>query len=197
MKNVLAIVGSYRKGGMTDQLADAVLEGAAAGGAEVEKIYLLDKSISYCTNCRTCTQTPGEERGICPHEDDMAELLDRIESADSLIFAASTNYYNVTAMFRKFMERTVGYAHWPWGTPAPKVRKKKRNKKAVVITTSAAPSFLGRIFFGSIRALKATAGVFGAKTVGSLYVGLSGQQPDMKPSEREIKKARRLGEKLA
>jgi len=196
MKNVLAIVGTYRKGGVTDQVTDAVLEGAAAHGATTDKVYLIDRSISYCTNCRACTQPLGDDRGFCPLEDDMAELLDRIDAADALVFASPTNFYNVTALFRTFMERTVGYALWPWETPTPKYRKKKKSKKAVVITASAAPGFIGRVAFGSIRTLKITATVFGAKTVGSLFVGLAAQKSDSSPSEGVLKKARRLGGKL-
>jgi multimeric flavodoxin WrbA len=41
MAMVVAIIGSYRRGGITDQAVDAVLEGARAGGARTEKIYLI------------------------------------------------------------------------------------------------------------------------------------------------------------
>ena len=62
-KKILGIVGSYRRNGTIDTLVTEVLSSARAAGAETEKIYLLDKHIEFCTNCRTCTQKPGPERG--------------------------------------------------------------------------------------------------------------------------------------
>lgn len=64
-RKVVAIVGSYRKGGTVDTAVDAVLAGAREHGAETKKIYLIDQHIEYCRNCRSCTQDPGETRGKC------------------------------------------------------------------------------------------------------------------------------------
>ena len=62
---ITAIVGSYRKDGIIDTAIDEFLASAREEGAEVEKIYLIDKHIEFCTNCRTCTQQDGERRGQC------------------------------------------------------------------------------------------------------------------------------------
>ena len=53
---VTAIVGSYRKGGTVDRVIDEILAAAREAGAETTKIYLIDKHIEFCTNCRECTQ---------------------------------------------------------------------------------------------------------------------------------------------
>jgi hypothetical protein len=71
MAMVVAILGTYRRGGITDQAVDAVLEGARAGGARTEKIYLIEQRIEFCRNCRMCCQIPGRERGECVHQDDL------------------------------------------------------------------------------------------------------------------------------
>lgn len=199
MSSVLAIVGTYRKGGVTDRLSDAVLQAAADAGARTEKIYLIDKTIQYCTNCRTCTQQPGEQPGQCVIEDDMAEILEKIQAADALVLAAPTNFFNVTAVFRAFMERTVGYAYWPWekGAPGHRVKSGRRGKKAVLITASAAPTLLGRFAFRSLKALKTTATVLGAKPIGSIYVGLAAREPEIELPAAAVKKATRLGQRLA
>jgi multimeric flavodoxin WrbA len=68
---LVAIVGSYRKGGIIDTAIDEVLTAAKEEGAETVKIYLIDKHIEFCTNCRTCTQQEGLERGKCIIQDDM------------------------------------------------------------------------------------------------------------------------------
>ncbi len=80
-KKILGIVGSYRRGGIIDQTVSEVLAAAAEGGAEIEKVYLLDKHIAFCNNCRRCTQTKGTKPGGCVHHDDMGDLIDLIEGA--------------------------------------------------------------------------------------------------------------------
>jgi len=80
---IVAIVGTYRKGKVIDTLASEVLRGAADGGAETEKIYLVDKHIEFCENCRTCVQEKDVgRRGTCVHDDDMAGILDKVDAAD-------------------------------------------------------------------------------------------------------------------
>jgi len=54
-KRILGIVGSYRRNGTIDALVQAVLSAAEEQGAETDKIYLIDKHVEFCTNCRTCT----------------------------------------------------------------------------------------------------------------------------------------------
>ncbi len=64
-QTVVGIVGSYRKNGVIDALVTEILEGAAQQGAQTKKIYLQDRHIEFCTNCRVCMQQPGLERGKC------------------------------------------------------------------------------------------------------------------------------------
>ena len=53
---VTAIVGSYRKGGIIDTAVDEILAAAEQEGAEVAKIYLIDRHVEFCRNCRACMQ---------------------------------------------------------------------------------------------------------------------------------------------
>jgi multimeric flavodoxin WrbA len=114
-KKVVAIVGSYRKGGVVDRTVEAILQGAREKGAETHTIYLTEQQIGFCTNCRQCTQTPGAARGKCAQQDCLESILTEIEAADSLVLGSPVNYYNVTAIFRRFLERLLGYFYWPWG----------------------------------------------------------------------------------
>ena len=77
---VVAIVGSYRKGGTIDSAVESVLEGAREKGAQTHIIYLRDQHIEFCTNCRQCTQKPGTERGKCIQQDDLEQILQEIEA---------------------------------------------------------------------------------------------------------------------
>ncbi len=192
----IGIVGSYRKGNIVDSAVTEILAEAERQGVQTKKIYLQDQKIEFCTNCRSCMQIPGTQRGRCVIEDDLNSLLDEIESADSLVIGAPVNIGNVNALTRRFMERCVGYGYWPWNTSAPKTRVKGTTKKAVLVSSSAAPVIIGRYLTGALGALKKLSQLLGAKPVGVLWVGLVNKQ-QMELPEKAKKKARKLGRKLA
>lgn len=197
MKKVTAIVGSYRKNRIIDTIIDEILTSAKNEGADVEKIYLVDKHIEFCTNCRTCTQQEGQKRGVCVIADDMAAILDRIDASDAIILGSPMNFWTVTAVTKRFIERLVCYAYWPWGAHAPKVRNKQKTKKAVLITSSAAPAVIARLSSKIVGLLKSTANLLGAKTMGVLFIGLAASAEKGQVPDRLRKKAQLLGKKLA
>ena len=124
-------VGSYRKDGIIDTAIDEILTSAMEEGAEVTKVYLIDKHIEFCTNCRTCTQHEGQKRGECVIADDMSTVLDEIERSDVIVLGSPVNFGTVTAVMKMFIERLVCFAYWPWGMNAPKVRNTLKVKRAV------------------------------------------------------------------
>jgi NAD(P)H-dependent FMN reductase len=195
-RKVVAIVGSYRRGGTVDTAVEAILEGAREKGAETHTIYLTEKHIEFCTNCRRCTQDPGPERGSCVQHDDLNSILNEIDQADAIVLGAPVNFWNVTAIYRRFLERLVGYAYWPWGNPAPAGRNKMPTRKAALVASSAAPGFCIPLLTGTARALSATADLLGAKTVGRLWIGLSAMKPDQPLSRLTLARARRIGLRL-
>jgi multimeric flavodoxin WrbA len=197
MSTVVAVVGSYRRGGATDRAVEAVLEGARVLGARTRTFRLPQQNIAFCKNCRACTQLPGAERGKCTQEDDLEPMLKEIDAADAVVLASPVNFYNVTAIFRRFEERLVGAAYWPWGQNFPKARKPKASKKAILIASSAAPGFLIPIATGAARALSTTARMLDAKPVGKLWIGFVSREERPTLPARTIERARRMGMKLA
>jgi len=195
---VLGIVGSYRRGGTIDQAVSEVLAGAAEAGAGVEKIYLLDRHVEFCTNCRRCTQLPGPGPGPCIHQDAMAGLIAAIESADALVVGAPVNSGGVNALTQRFIERLVGFVYWPWGQPAPKLRRAGRPRKvAVLVTSSAMPAFMARLTTGAMRTLKQAAKVVGARPAATLYAGQAAVAERPVLEQRLVRRARRAGRRLA
>jgi hypothetical protein len=96
-----------------------------------------------------------------------------------------------------FSERLAVYGYWPWGKNAPVFRKAKLPKKpAILISSCAAPSLLGRLTYGTNRNLKVAAKTMGGKIVGSIVMGMVSQerQPDL-PSRAE-RKIKRLAPRL-
>jgi multimeric flavodoxin WrbA len=198
MTQILAINGAYRAGGITDQAIDVMVHSLRQAGTDVEVISLRDYPIEFCRNCRACTQSSGPEPGHCIQDDGMQALIEKIEQADGYIMAAPTNFNTVTAIFKRFMERLVVYADWPWGTNTPKFRKRGNiHKKAVLISSSAAPAIMGRWLFTSCRQLKVAAKTVGAKSVGTLFTGLIADEAEPHLSDRAKARAARLALKLA
>lgn len=197
MTKILVINGSYRDGGITDQIIEIMGESLRLAGAEVEIVRLRQNPIEFCLNCRACTQQPGDVPGECVQHDNMQKLVDSIENSDGYILASPTNFGSVTAVFKRFMERLVVYAYWPWDMNAPKYRKANTpRKKAVLVSSCAAPGVLGRWIYGTNKQLKTTAQTIGADTVGTLITGLIATEPHYELSEKMQLKAKALAVKL-
>lgn len=194
---VLVINGSYRDDGITDQAVDVTVEALRNAGAETEIINLRDYPIEFCLNCRECTQQPGNAPGRCVLDDGMHDLIDKIESSQAYVLASPTNFSSVTAIFKRFMERLVTYAYWPWDKSYPKFRKAGlAQKKAMLISSSAAPSWMGRWLFGSGRQLDMTAKTIGAKSIGTLFTGMASTEKHQRLTRQSADRARALAARL-
>ena len=197
-KKIVGIIGSYRKGHIIDSAVSAVLKGAQEAGAQTKKIYLLDKRIEFCDNCRACTQEKDVARGKCVHDDDMEEILKEIDRAHGIVLGSPVNFSTVTALMKRFIERLIVFGYWPWTNAAPKMRSKTPDKKAVLVASSAAPAFMGRIMMpNALSVMKAAAKCMGAKVIARLYFGLVAGEKDRKLDPKALAKAFEAGWQLA
>jgi len=197
MSRILVINGSYRDDGITDQAVAAAIAALNGSGVETEIINLRNYPIEFCLNCRECTQQPGESPGQCVLDDGMQDLIDKIEASQGFILAAPTNFGSVTAIFKRFMERLVAYAYWPWDKPYPQFRKAKApRKKAMLISSSAAPALMGRWLFGSSKQLRMAAQTIGAEPVGTLFTGMTSTDKHRQLPQKTLTRARAMAIKL-
>ncbi|QYZ78617.1 flavodoxin family protein [Methanofollis formosanus] len=102
---ILGVGGSPRRGGNTDILLDRILEGAAAGGAEVEGVHLRDYTLEACTGCERCRRDLTCTRFL----DGMHLLYPKLEGAGGLVIGSPTYNYNVTSMTKSFIDRLYPY----------------------------------------------------------------------------------------
>lgn len=102
-KRVLIIAGSPRHGGNSDILCDRFMAGAMEAGNEVEKYFVADHKIDYCSACYYCY---AHDR-VCCKKDDMAALLDKILAADVLVLATPVYMYSVSAQLKAVFDRAV------------------------------------------------------------------------------------------
>jgi multimeric flavodoxin WrbA len=101
-KKVLVLSASPRKGGNSDLLCDQFVLGAKEAGNQVEKIFLRDKKINYCTGCGTCQSNGGK----CVQTDDMAEVLDKMIAADVVVMATPVYFYTMNGQMKTLIDRT-------------------------------------------------------------------------------------------
>ncbi|MDI6853180.1 MAG: flavodoxin family protein [Deltaproteobacteria bacterium] len=98
---IIGIWGSPRKGGNSELLLNAFLEGAREAGAEVERIALRELKISPCLEIYHCFKD-----GTCPIKDDMLPLYDKLLAADVVALASPIFFYSLSAQAKAMIDRT-------------------------------------------------------------------------------------------
>ena len=178
--NVLAIVGSPRKGKSTDRLVDKSIEGvkSKAPSFQITKIYLSDKNIHYCKDCLACWKSKTTDAyAKCAIRDDMDEINKALVNADYLIMGTPVHMAYASSLMMTFLERICWTFAKPEksyvlvkGCPAPRSPKKR---KAIVIAVSGMIPSRYKTFCNA--ATPQISGVIedslNAKTVGKLYAG--------------------------
>ena len=100
-KTVLILSSSPRRGGNSDLLCDQFLLGVKEAGHRVEKVFLKDRKINYCTGCGTCF----EGKKPCPQKDDMPGILDRMVAADVIVMATPVYFYTMCGQMKTLIDR--------------------------------------------------------------------------------------------
>lgn len=107
-KKILAINGSPRaQKSSTNLLIEPFLAGARQAGAETESVFVTKMEIKDCIGCFGCwNKTPG----TCVLKDDMAMLLEKIKSADIVVWGTPLYHFGMTARLKRILERTLPLA---------------------------------------------------------------------------------------
>ena len=94
MGKILAICGSPRKGGNTEQLLNICLDRAKELGAETKLIALHDREVRGCIACMQCKQ---HGDGKCyGHEDDLNDIASEVYTTDALILGSPVYFSTPT-----------------------------------------------------------------------------------------------------
>lgn len=102
---IFAVNGSPRmKKGITHILLENFLEGARSAGATTETVFLQKQKIKYCLGCLDCwVKTPG----VCVHNDDMKQLIEKMDCADCLVLGTPVYVDGMTAQTKTFLDRMM------------------------------------------------------------------------------------------
>ncbi|QTX33125.1 flavodoxin family protein [Aminithiophilus ramosus] len=102
MTKVTLILGSPRRGGNTETLAEAFL--SAPGKAErIDRFRLYDMSFQGCIDCRGCW-TQGRP---CLFDDDLTALYESLREADVVLFASPLYWYSWTGPVKTLWDRLL------------------------------------------------------------------------------------------
>ncbi len=94
------------KKSQTRRLVQAVLDGAAAKGAETEYVDLRKLKIEYCIGCRKCFAT-----GKCIINDDYATLFEKMSAADGMVWGSPNYSFCVNAPMKALVDRMADVIH--------------------------------------------------------------------------------------
>ncbi len=123
MSRIVVFVGSMRKGGNTDLLAQAFAEGAGKNNT-VEIVSVADYKVNPCIGCNSCFTREGNQ---CFQKDDMAKIYEKLKAADIVVIASPVYFYGISAELKAMIDRL----HTP-------MRNEFRVKKLALLLVGAA-----------------------------------------------------------
>lgn len=100
---IVAVNGSPRRQWNTATLLEKALEGAASVGAETELIHLYELNFKGCLSCFSCKLLNAEH--TCAIHDDLTPVLEKLKSADAVIFGSPIYFMSITSGMRACLER--------------------------------------------------------------------------------------------
>jgi multimeric flavodoxin WrbA len=99
---VIAINGSPRAGGNTEQLIKVVFAELEKEGIETELIRIGGQSIRGCTACFRC----GELKRCVINNDPVNEIIEKLKTADGIILGSPVYFTDITAEMKAFIDRS-------------------------------------------------------------------------------------------
>jgi multimeric flavodoxin WrbA len=183
--DIVVVLGSPRKGGNSEILAEQVARGAREAGADVEVFRLNDMKISSCQACGAC-QMNFEEN--CVIDDDMKDLYPKLRRADVLVLAGPVYWFTVSAQTKLFMDRcyalgsSEGYA--------------LKGKQIGIVLTYGGDDAFDSGAVNAMRTFQDAFGFIGAEIVGMVYGSAIGAGV-VRENDTLMRKAYELGKKLA
>ena len=183
---ILGILGSPRKGGNSEILLQAFLQGAAAGGAAVEEVRLRELKISPCMEIYHCFKD-----GTCPIKDDMRELYDKLLAADVVALASPIFFYNVSALAKAMIDRTQAL----WARRYVLKKDLGGNRQGVLLAVGATK---GRLLFVGVRlTAKYFFDALNVKYAAEILVRGADEKGAIQAQPQVLEQARDLGRRLA
>lgn len=184
---ILAIHGSPRRGGNTEILLDAFIEGAKSAGALVEKVSLYEHKFSPCIECGEC-----DHLGECVLRDDMDGLYGKYLESDLLVVATPIFFYSHTSYVQAFFERFQAFwaRKYRLGLPHPLAK----TPKGILLSLGATKG--KKLFEGLVRSFKFVMDAGWGTYAGGLFFREIDKKGDIRKHPEALQKALNLGKSV-
>lgn len=181
---IVSMVSSYRKNGNTERLVRLIEEEMTRMAAEknmplhIERISLGHYNLQFCRGCRVCFDK-GE--AMCPLQDDLLAIRDKIADADGIILASPVYVEDINGIMKNWIDRMAFNCHRP----------AYAGKAAIIITTSG-----GGASNHALRTMKAALCTWGFHVAGQGKFRTGGAMKTDELTERYRKEIRRIASRL-
>ena len=101
MSKIVVLVGSMRKGGNTELLAQAFMEGASKNN-DVELVSVADYKVNPCIGCNSCFT---RKDNTCFQNDDMGVIYEKLRTADIVVIVSPVYFYGISAQLKAIVDR--------------------------------------------------------------------------------------------
>lgn len=128
---IIGLSASPRKKGNTAWVINTILDGSREQGAETQVWCSGDLDIKPCQGCFGCSQ-----KDRCVIEDDMQQLYDALEQADTLVLGSPVYMGQMSGQAKIFTDRLFAQI-----TPrfSPKFKEKNAGKKLLLVFVQGNP----------------------------------------------------------
>lgn len=106
------LAGSRNTEGRTARCAGAIAGGLARAGETSETVFLPTLNLERCRQCDLDGWGICRREGRCIIEDDFASLVEKLESADAVVFANPVYFGDLSESLRGFLDRLRRISFW-------------------------------------------------------------------------------------
>ncbi len=103
--HVLILSGSRNPEGKTAEAIKSICKGIDTGGATSEVIFLPALKITRCIQCNPSGDGQCTQEGSCIIKDDFIKIVEKIKSADAVVFATPVYFLDMAESMRAFLDR--------------------------------------------------------------------------------------------
>ncbi len=184
-RKIIVLKGSPRQKGNSCTLANSLVKGAKDNGAHVEEFFLHKLDIKPCNACNGCFNNPEKD---CVIDDDMQKIYPSLRTADAIVIATPTYWFNMSAQTKLVIDRLYGLIE-----PTGHVLK---NKKIGIILTYGDSNETSSGAINAINSFKDTFRYIGAEIIGIVH-GSAMDIGQIQNNDKLMEEANNLGKQLS
>lgn len=102
---MLTLCGSRDHEGRTARAVNALQSGFVKAGGTAESLFLIDRKLERCRQCDINGWGQCRRDGTCIIEDDFQSIVDKVNSADVVVFANPVYFADLSEVMKTFLER--------------------------------------------------------------------------------------------